>query len=110
MGQKLHTHSLTRNVCGEDVLVEDDEVLDELVDEVLELDLVPLLGDRHQGRAEADRQVVRVHHVLVAAKSFIDVFCIPFSWFFPVTYTVRRPVICKVLKIRIWGVPALLGQ
>ena len=65
------TLSLTRNVGGEDVLVEDDEVLDELVDEVLELDLVPLLGDGHQGRPEADRQVVGVHHVLVTANSFI---------------------------------------
>ena len=51
--------------------MEDDEVLDELVDEVLELDLVPLLGDRHQGRAEADRQVVRVHHVLVAERFWV---------------------------------------
>ena len=62
---------LTRDVGGEDVLVEDDEVLYELVDEVLELDLVPLLGDRHQGRAEADRQVVRVHHVLVAERFWV---------------------------------------
>ena len=50
----------------EDVLVEDDEVLDQLVDEVLVDDLVPVRGDRHQGRSEADGQIVRIHHVLIA--------------------------------------------
>jgi hypothetical protein len=53
--------------------VKDDEVLDKLVDQVLELDLIPLLGDRHQGRAEADGKVVGIHHVLVTGnwiKSF----------------------------------------
>ena len=53
--------------------MKDDEVLDKLVDQVLELDLIPLLGDRHQGRAEADGKVVGIHHVLVAGnwiKSF----------------------------------------
>ena len=32
----------------------------------LELDLVPLLGNGHEGGSEADGQVVGVHHVLVA--------------------------------------------
>ena len=51
---------------GEDVLVEDDEVLDQLVDEVLVDDLVPVRRDGHQGWSEADRQIVRIHHVLIA--------------------------------------------
>ena len=50
----------------EDVLVEDDEVLDQLVDEVLVDDLIPVRRDRHQGGAEADGQVVWIHHVLIA--------------------------------------------
>ena len=45
--------------------MEDDEVLDELVDEILVDDLVPVSGDGHEGRSEADGQVVRIHHVLV---------------------------------------------
>ena len=57
---------LTLNVCREDVLVEDDKVLDELVDEVLVLDLVPFLRDWNERGPEADGQVVGVHHVLVA--------------------------------------------
>ena len=55
----------TWHVGREDVLVEDDEVLDELVDEGLELHLVSLLRDGHEGGPEADGQVVRVHEVLV---------------------------------------------
>ena len=58
--------SHTWNSGWEDVLVKDDEVLDKLVDQILELDLVSLLRNRDQGWAEADGQVVRVHHVLVA--------------------------------------------
>ena len=60
--------SHTWNSGREDVLVEDDEVLDKLVDQILELDLVSLLRNRDQGWAEADGQVVGVHHVLVTEK------------------------------------------
>jgi hypothetical protein len=65
-GDVLFVHNALP-VVRENVLVEDDKVLDELVDEVLELDLVPVCGDRDQCGSEADGQVVGVHHVLVAA-------------------------------------------
>ena len=45
--------------------MKDDEVLDEFVDQILKLNLIPLFRDRHEGGSEADGQVVWVHHVLV---------------------------------------------
>lgn len=48
--------------------MKDDEVLDKLVHQILELDLIPLLGDGDQGWAKADGKVVGVHHVLVTRK------------------------------------------
>lgn len=44
----------------------DDDSFDELVDVSLAGDLVVALGDGHQGGAEADGQVVWVHHVFIA--------------------------------------------
>lgn len=44
----------------------DDDGFNELVDMGLAGDLVMALGDRHQGGAEADGQVVGVHHVILA--------------------------------------------
>lgn len=44
----------------------DDDRFNELVDVGLARDLVVALGDRHQGGAETDGQVVGVHHVLLA--------------------------------------------
>lgn len=44
----------------------DDDGLDDLVDVGLAGDLVLAVWRGHERRAEADRQVVRVHHVLVA--------------------------------------------
>lgn len=51
---------------GEDGLVVDDDGLDDLVDVGLAGDLVQKVGRGHEGGPEADGQVVRVHHVLVA--------------------------------------------
>lgn len=44
----------------------DDDGFDELVDVSLAGDLVVAFGDRHQGGAETDGQVVGVHHVFLA--------------------------------------------
>ena len=48
-----------------DVVLVEDDVLYRLVDVAVVLDLVKVGWDRHQGRPEADGEVVRVHHVLV---------------------------------------------
>ena len=44
----------------------DDDSFNELVYVSLARDLVVALGDRHQGGAETDGQVVGVHHVIIA--------------------------------------------
>lgn len=50
----------------EDGLVVDDDGFDQLVYVRLGGDLVVALGDRHQRGAEANSQVVGVHHVVIA--------------------------------------------
>lgn len=50
----------------EDAVVVDDDSFNEFVDVSLAGDLVVAFRDRHQGRAEADGQVVGVHHVFLA--------------------------------------------
>lgn len=50
---------------GEDGLVVDDDVLDNLVDMRLARHLVLAVGRGHQRGPEADGQVIGVHHVLV---------------------------------------------
>ena len=45
--------------------MEDEEVHDELINQVLELDLISLLGDGNEGGAETDGKIVRIHHVLI---------------------------------------------
>lgn len=49
----------------EDAVVVNDDCLDELVDAVLILHLIPLGWYRHQRGTEANGQVVSVHHVVV---------------------------------------------
>lgn len=49
----------------EDAVVVNDDCLDELVDAVLILHLIPLGWYRHQRGTEANGQVVGVHHVVV---------------------------------------------
>lgn len=51
---------------GEDGLVVDDDGLDDLVDVRLARHLVLDVGRGHEGGAEADGQVIGVHHVLIA--------------------------------------------
>ena len=51
--------------AGEDELIVDDDGLDDLVDLGLARHGVLAVGDGHEGGAEADGQVVGVHHVLV---------------------------------------------
>lgn len=50
----------------EDGVMVDDDGFNKLVDVSLAGDLVMALGDRHQGGAETDGQVVGVHHVFLA--------------------------------------------
>lgn len=52
-------------LIGKDDLVVDDDGLDDLVDRCLARDRVLAVRDGHQGRAEADGQIVGIHHVLV---------------------------------------------
>lgn len=53
------------NVFWENLLAERDDILDKLVNLILILDLILVFRNGNQGRAEADSQVVRIHHVLV---------------------------------------------
>ena len=45
--------------------MEDNEVLDEFIDHILVDDLVPVWWDGDQGWTKTDRQIVRIHHVLI---------------------------------------------
>ena len=54
------------SIIGEDLLLVNDDGLDDLVDGGLVGHLVAVGRDGQQGGAEADGQVVGVHHVLVA--------------------------------------------
>lgn len=53
------------NVLWEDLLAECNDVLDKLVDLILILDLILVLRNRYQRRAETYSQVVWIHHVFV---------------------------------------------
>jgi len=53
-------------VAEEDVFVVDQDVADEIDDVRVVLDWVTVWRSPEQSRAETDRQVVRIHHVLVA--------------------------------------------
>lgn len=53
------------NILWKDLLAKRDDVLNKVVNLILILDLILVFWDGHQGRAEADSQVVRIHHVLV---------------------------------------------
>lgn len=53
-------------MAGEDGFVVDDDAFDDLVDVRLAGHWVLTVRDGHQCRPEANGQIVRVHHVLIA--------------------------------------------
>lgn len=66
-GHTLFVHGAVQlAVTGEDDLIVDDDSFDDLVDMRLTQHGVLAVWDGHQRGAEADRQIVRVHHVLIA--------------------------------------------
>ena len=55
----------TRNVGGKYVFVKDDKIFDKLIYQVLILNLIFMVWNGYQRRAEADGKIVGVHHVFV---------------------------------------------